>query len=376
MNKVSSDYQRRVRELSPLIGNTPLLAIEFLFRGEKRILYAKAENLNMTGSIKDRMAFFILQQGYARGALKEGDLIAEATSGNTGIAFCAIGRALGHPAVIFMPDWMSSERINLIRSLGAEVVLISKEEGGFLGSIRRSEELAASRPGVFLPKQFSNEDNIAAHFRTTGPEIWWQLRWHGLAPDAFIAGVGTGGTIMGVGQYLRKKKASIRLYPLEPASSPTMSTGHKVGKHRIQGISDEFIPPIVKLKALDRVVGVDDGDAILMAQKLAQELGLGVGISSGANFLGALTVQNDLGKDAVVVTVFSDDNKKYLSTDLLRQEPVKEGFLTPDVELLSVHAFKRVCQTCCNPEECADLIYPDDARDIPSINCPWKHTTA
>jgi len=369
---VGSDHHRRIRELAPLIGNTPLLAIEFTFRGQRRMLYAKAENLNMTGSIKDRMAFFILQQGYARGVLKEGDLIAEATSGNTGIAFCAIGRALGHPAIIFMPDWMSAERINLIKSLGAEIVLISKEEGGFLGSIRRSEELAASRSGVFLPKQFSNEDNIEAHYRSTGPEIWWQLQWHALVPDAFIAGVGTGGTIMGAGRYLREKHPAIKLHPLEPSNSPTMSMGRKVGKHRIQGISDEFIPPIVKLDALDRVVAVDDGDAILMAQKLAAELGLGVGISSGANLLGALMVQNDLGKDAVVVTVFSDDNKKYLSTDLLRQEPVKKGFLAPDIKLLRVHAFKRVCQTCCNPEECAGLTYPNDARDMPAPNCPWK----
>jgi len=250
--------------------------------------------------------------------------------------------------------------------------LISKEEGGFLGSIRRSEELAASKKGVFLPRQFSNLDNIEAHYRTTGPEIWWQLRWHSLYPDAFIAGVGTGGTIMGVGRYLREKRPSIRLHPLEPSNSPTMSTGHKVGKHRIQGISDEFIPPIVNLNSLDGVVAIDDGDSILMAQKLAAELGLGVGISSGANFLGALQIQNEMGRDAVVVTVFSDDNKKYLSTDLLRSEPVKDGFLTPDIKLLGVHAFKRVCQTCCNPAECQDLIFPDVSETGPLPDCPKR----
>jgi len=369
---VKQENQRRIRDLASLIGNTPLLAIEFRYRGEKRILYAKAENLNMTGSIKDRMAFYILQQGYARGLLKTGDLIAEATSGNTGIAFCAIGRALGHRAVIFMPDWMSAERINLIRSLGAEIVLISKQEGGFLGSIRRSEELAASRKDVFLPKQFSNQDNIDAHYRTTGPEIWWQLRWHGLFPDAFVAGVGTGGTIMGVGRFLREKRPAIRLYPLEPENSPTMSTGHKVGKHRIQGISDEFIPPIVDLSSLDEVVSVDDGDAILMAQKLAAELGLGVGISSGANFLGALKVQNKLGRDAVVVTVFSDDNKKYLSTDLLRQEPEKAEFLSPGVELSGLSAYKRVCMTCCHPDECMEAALPDVFEETTWPSCPRR----
>ena len=159
----------------------------------------------------------------------------------------------GIASVIFMPDWMSAERINLIKSLGAEIVLISKEEGGFLGSIRRSEELAAPGGTSFFRSSFPIEDNIDAHYKTTGPEIWWQLRWHGLFPDAFVAGVGTGGTIMGVGRFLREKRSAIRLYPLEPENSPTMSTGHKVGKHRIQGISDEFIPPIVDLSSLNEV---------------------------------------------------------------------------------------------------------------------------
>jgi cysteine synthase len=372
---VVNQQQQKIRDLGSLIGNTPLLAVEFKYRGEKRVLYAKAENLNMTGSIKDRMAFHILREGYARGLLKPGDLIAEATSGNTGIAFCAIGRALGHPSIIFMPDWMSAERINLIKSLGAQIVLISKEEGGFLGSIRRSEELAASRNDVFLPKQFSNQDNVEAHYRSTGPEIWWQLRWRGLFPDAFVAGVGTGGTVMGVGRFLKEKRPSIKLHPLEPTNSPTMSTGHKVGKHRIQGISDEFIPPIVDLSCLDGVVSVDDGDSILMAQKLAAELGLGVGISSGANFLGALKIQNDMGKSAVVVTVFSDDNKKYLSTDLLREEPVKGGFLSPDVELSGVTAFKRVCFTCCDPDQCMEASFPDLQHEVLLPPCPKRTAT-
>ncbi|MCK5076494.1 MAG: cysteine synthase family protein, partial [Calditrichia bacterium] len=320
----------RIHGLSCLIGNTPLLAIDFTFKGENRTIYAKAENLNMTGSIKDRMAFHILEQGYSRGILKPGNLVIEATSGNTGIAFAAISRALGHPVTIFMPNWMSEERINLIRSLGAEIVLVSREGGGFVGSINRAEELAKTTEGAFLPRQFSNEDNVEAHYLTTGPEIWWQLRFRSLIPDAFIAGVGTGGTIMGVGRFLKEHNPSIKIHPLEPSNSPTLSAGHKVGKHRIQGISDEFIPPILNLGGLDEVVSVDDGDSIIMAQKLAEELGLGVGISSGANFLGALKTQEELGSEAVVVTIFPDDNKKYLSTDLLREEPVKNGFLAPD----------------------------------------------
>jgi cysteine synthase A len=335
--------------LSPLVGNTPLLEIHYAWKGRRRRVYAKAENFNMTGSIKDRMALYVLERAYAEGRIKPGDMIAEATSGNTGISFAAIGRAYGHPVTIFMPDWMSSERKNIIRSLGANIVLVSKEEGGFLGSIALTEKMAKEKESVFLPRQFENGDNTQAHYRTTGPEIWWQLNDHGIRPDAFVAGVGTGGTVMGTGGFLKEKNPKIKIHPLEPSNSPTMSTGHKVGKHRIQGISDEFIPAIVKLDKLDSIVDVDDGDAIIMAQKLSMVLGLGVGISSGANLLGAIKLQNEMGDDAVVVTIFSDDNKKYLSTDLMGNEPVKPDFMSSHVELLGTECFKRVCATCCEP---------------------------
>ena len=341
----------RFKHLKHMIGNTPLLAIRFAFRGNERLIYAKAENLNMTGSIKDRMAFHILKRAYQEGHIQQGDTIAEATSGNTGISFASIGRALGHKVVIFIPDWMSEERLVLIKSLGATVVRVRKDEGGFLGSIRMTEELAQQEPHVFLPAQFANEANVEAHEKTTGPEIWWQLYFHSIKPDAFVAGVGTGGTIMGVGRFLRQRNPAIKLYPLQPAESPTLSVGHKVGRHRIQGISDEFIPSILKLEQLDPVVSVNDGDAILMAQKLASTLGLAVGISSGANFLGALMAQNELGHDAVVTTVLPDDNKKYVSTDLLREEAIKPGYLSPEVELLGYEAFKRVCFTCFDGED-------------------------
>jgi cysteine synthase A len=335
----------RLRSLHRLVGNTPLLAIDFTWRGEPRVIYAKHESLNLTGSIKDRMALYILEQGYRDGRIRPGDPIAEATSGNTGISFAAIGRSLGHPVTIFMPDWMSAERMSLIASFGATIVPVGRADGGFLGSIRRSQELAAGDQRVFLPCQFRNEANVRAHYETTGPEIWLQLQEAGLQPDAFVAGVGTGGTVMGVGRYLRVRRPSVRVHPLEPAESPTLSAGRKVGTHRIQGISDEFVPPIVKLEELDPVVAAHDGDAILVAQHLAQR-GLAVGISSGANFLGALQVQNALGPDAVVVTVFADSNKKYLSTDLLRPEPVRDGYLSPDVVIEGFRAFPRVCAMC------------------------------
>jgi cysteine synthase A len=362
----------RIRGLGSLIGNTPLLAIKFQFQGHHRTIYAKAENLNMTGSIKDRMAFHIMEQAYARQILKPGSPIIEATSGNTGISFSAIGRALGHPVTIFMPDWMSAERINLIRSLGAEISLVSKQDGGFLGSIHNAEELAGRLENAFLPRQFSNQDNIDAHYQTTGPEIWWQLRFRSLTPDALVAGVGTGGTIMGTGRFLKEKNPDIKLHPLEPTNSPTLTTGHKVGKHRIQGISDEFIPPILDLDILDEVISVDDGDAIMMSQKLATELGIGVGISSGANFLGALRIQEQIGADATVVTLFPDDNKKYLSTDLLSDEPVKDGFLTPAVQLGEIRAIKRVCYTCCDPDECMHVSTPDIMAEMTLPHCPRR----
>jgi cysteine synthase len=341
-----ASIENRLAGLQYVIGNTPLLAIEYALRGKTRVIYAKAEHYSLTGSIKDRMALHILRKAYREGRIRPGDRIVEATSGNTGIAFSAIGRALGHPVTIFMPDWMSRERVLLIRGLGAEIVPVSRQQGGFLGSIRESEELARKDSHVFLPCQFANDANVEAHEQSTGPEISLQLESQGLEPAAFVAGVGTGGTVMGVGRHLRKNNPAVRIHPLEPAESPTLSVGHKVGQHRIQGISDEFIPAIVKLDELDRVVQVSDGDAIRMAQKLASQLGLAVGISSGANFVGAVLLQNELGPDAVVATVFSDDNKKYLSTDLFNEEPIQDGYLSPHIELIAYRAINRVCRLC------------------------------
>ena len=347
---IPAGLTRRLGGIRSLIGNTPLIAIDYAWRGTRRVIYAKCESLNLTGSIKDRMAIHILRRAYEHGLLQPGGLIVEATSGNTGISFAALGRALGHPVAIFIPDWMSAERINLIRSYGADVHLVTAEQGGFVGSISLAEQLAARTPGAFLPRQFSNHDNSEAHERTTGPEILSQLRKVGLTPEAFVAGVGTGGTIMGVGRYLWAQVREVKLHPVEPANSPTLSTGHQTGHHRIQGISDEFIPPIVDLGFLDDVLAVDDGDAIRMAQLLARELGLAVGISSGANFLGAVQAQNRWGNDLVAVTVFPDSNKKYLSTDLVKEEPLRDGHLSADVQLLGVEALGRTCQMCWDSE--------------------------
>jgi cysteine synthase len=336
------DVEQKFQTMRALVGNTPMYAVNFKYRGERRTIYAKAEHLNLTGSIKDRMALYILKDAYQSGAIKPNDTITEATSGNTGIAFAAIGRAFGHPVKIFMPDWMSQERKALIKSLGAEEIPVSHAEGGFLGSIRLCEKMSCENENVFLPGQFSNQANVQAHREGTGREIWRQLEKINLVPDAFVAGVGTGGTVMGVGEFLREKNPKVKIHPLEPLESPTLSTGCKVGKHRIQGVSDEFIPAICELDKLDEVISVSDGDSILMAQKLARTLGLAVGISSGANFLGALKAQNLLGGKSVVTTVFADSNKKYLSTDLVKEEPIKDGYLSPEIELIDFHALGRL----------------------------------
>jgi cysteine synthase A len=343
---------KKIDQMWRIVGNSPLLEICFTYKGEPRRVFVKSEHFNLTGSIKDRMALYILQQAYIKGHIKPGDTIVEATSGNTGIAFSSIGKALGHNVIIVMPDWMSKERVDIIRSLGATIVPVSKEKGGFLGSIRITEEIAAKEPDIFLPCQFANDCNAEAHEKTTGPELYWQLKAAGILPDAFTAGVGTGGTIMGVGRFLKTKNPEIKLYPMEPAESPTLTTGHNVGTHRIQGISDEFIPAIVKLEELNEVIMVHDGDAILMAQKLACQLGLAVGISSGANFISALIAQDKLPAHAVVATIFSDSNKKYLTTDLVREEPVKDGYLSPDVELTEYIVHKKICETCPDSNIC------------------------
>lgn len=212
------------------------------------------------------MALYILQKAYEQGRIKPGDVIVEATSGNTGIAFSAIGKALGRDVKIIMPDWLSKERMAIIKSLGADVILVSKEEGGFLGSIRVSQQMAKENGTVFLPRQFENLYNCEAHEKTTAKEIWMQLQSIDLSPDAFVAGVGTGGTIMGVGNHLKKRNPAVKIHPLEPGESPTLSTGYKVGSHRIQGISDEFIPSIVRLNSVDEVIRASDGDSIIMAQ--------------------------------------------------------------------------------------------------------------
>lgn len=327
---LTTDLENKFKHLWHLVGNTPMLELQYTYKGNQGKLYVKCEHYNLTGSVKDRMALYILYKAYKECKIKPGNVIVEATSGNTGISFSAIGKALGHEVIIMMPDWLSKERTDIIKSLGAQIHSVSKAEGGFKGSIALAERLAQFADKYFLPRQFENTYNAEAHEMTTAPEIWSQLQSMGKKPDAFVAGVGTGGTVMGVGKYLKAMNPDIKIHPLEPAESPTLTTGYKVGSHRIQGISDEFIPAIVKLDELDDVVQAGDGDAIIMAQKLSRQLGLAVGISSGANVIGAIKLKEKMGTDAVVVTLLCDSNKKYLSTDLVKDEPVREGYISTD----------------------------------------------
>jgi len=321
--------------LEKLIGNTPFIGIKYRMKGQEGVVYAKCEFYNYTGSIKDRIALQIIKEAFKENKLKPGDTIVEATSGNTGISFSAIGKLLGCNVTIIMPDWLSKERMQLIEYYGAKIITVSKEEGGFLKSIAMTQEIAEKTPNIFLPEQFSNINNVKAHEKT-GREIYDHLKEKHSQIDGFIAGVGTGGTIIGVGRGLREFYPDIKIHPLEPQESPTLSTGHKVGTHRIQGISDEFIPAIMHYDKTDEVIQVSDGDAILMAQKLARTLGLGIGISSGANLIGAIKLQQNYGINSVLATVFPDCNKKYLSTDLMKHEPVKDNYLTPKIELLEI----------------------------------------
>ncbi len=331
--------ENKFKGISNMISNTPLVEISLEYNGKPMKVYAKAEYFNLSGSIKDRVAYYILKKAYMEGTIKPGDTIVEATSGNTGIAFSAMAAYLGHPMVVFMPDWMSEERIKIMQSYGARVELVSHEEGGFLGSIAKSEEMAKGK-NVFLPGQFSNFNNVACHMEDTAHETLRQLKTFGKTPDHVVAGVGTGGTIMGLAKAFMAVNPNCKAHPLEPLNSPTLSTGYKTGAHKIAGISDEFVPSICKLDELDSIVSVDDIDSIIMAQRLSRELGLGVGISSGANLIGSVMALINDDTDKCVVTVFADDNKKYLSTDYAKTFEPKDSYISSKIKLLGIKSVR------------------------------------
>jgi cysteine synthase A len=338
---MNNEILNKLNNLSAMINNTPMLEIYLKYQGVERKVYAKTEYYNFTGSIKDRIAYHILKNSYEAGLIKKWDTIAEASSGNTGIAFSAMGTYLGNPVHIFMPDWMSKERIKLLESFGAKIHLVSKKDGGFKGSVELTDKFGAEN-NAFLPHQFSNLLNIDAHYNTTGQEILRQIEKFGKKPEGIAAGVGTGGTITGIKKALQKVYPECKAFPLEPSQSPAMSTGGTIsGYHKIDGIGDGMIPAIVNLNKLNDIICVDDSDAINMARKIARELGIGVGISSGANLIGSIKAQNILNnKDAVIITVFADDNKKYLTTELINEQTAKPEHISKDVELIGFKSIK------------------------------------
>ena len=312
-----------------LIGNTPMIKINYEYRGKIKNIYTKLEYYNLTGSIKDRVAYYIIKNAKKRGKLKDGMPIIEATSGNTGIALAALGTYYNHLVYIFMPDWASSERVKLMKSFGANIILVSKEEGGFIRCVEEAKKLAEEKKG-FLSNQFANIDNFQAHYETTGTEIISQI------PEnigGFVSGVGTGGTLMGIGAKLKEKFKDLKIVAIEPDKMPIISQGKKVTQHKIEGIGDDFVPDLINKNKIDKIILVNDDDAINMSKKLARNLGLGVGISSGANFLGSVLLSEELKNP--VVTVFADDNKKYLSTDLSKDIDDNKDFISNQIKLIS-----------------------------------------
>ena len=321
--------------MKKLIGNTPLIKICNQYKNEIKNIYTKLEYYNLTGSIKDRMVEYIISKAKEKGLLKDNMPIIEATSGNTGISLAAIGSYYKHPVYIFMPNWVSMERVKIMESFGAKVFLVSKEEGGFIECIKRAKKLANDING-FLTNQFANKDNIDAHYQTTALEIINGMQ--GKSYGGFISGIGTGGTLMGVGKRLKEFDERIIITALEPDKLPILSKGINFGSHKIEGIGDDFVPDLVDFNLIDDIILINDDDAINMARKLAKELGLGVGISSGANMLGAIILQEKINKE--VVTIFPDDNKKYLSTDLLKAIDLNPNFLSNQIKLLNYVVIK------------------------------------
>lgn len=313
-----------------IIGNTPMIKINYKYKGQSKQIFVKLEYYNLTGSIKDRVAFYMINNAKENGILKEKMPLIEATSGNTGISLSALGAYYKHPVYIYMPDWVSKERIQLMKSYGANVFLISKEDGGFLKCLEQAKELAQKINGLFT-NQFSNKDNFLAHYETTGKEILTQIS----EPiNGFVSGVGTGGTLMGIGQKLKEKYPNLIVTAIEPDKMPLISQGKILDQHKIEGIGDDFIPDLIDKNKINKILLINDDDAINMSRKLSKELGIGIGISSGANLLGGILLENDIHGN--IVTIFPDDNKKYLSTELTNEIDLNPNFISNKVELLNI----------------------------------------
>ena len=300
-----------------LVGNTPLLSVDHYVRARRleAVILAKLECCNPAGSAKDRVALEMLRQAEASGVLQPGGTVIEPTSGNTGIGLAAMAIAKGYRVILTMPATMSAERRALLKAYGAELVLVA--EGGMAGAVAKAEELAREIPGSFIPGQFDNPANPAAHYKTTGPEIWRDTEGH---VDIFVAGVGTGGTISGTGRYLKEQNPHVRIVAVEPASSPLLSQGH-AGPHGLQGIGANFVPGNYDAKVVDEILTVTDEDAYRTGRLLARTEGIMAGITSGA----ALWAADELARrpenrGKTIVALLPDDGGRYLSTPLWSEE--------------------------------------------------------
>ncbi|MBQ5632368.1 MAG: cysteine synthase A [Treponema sp.] len=297
-----------------LIGNTPLMELAHIQKKYelKAKIFAKLEFLNATGSAKDRVAKAMIIDAENDGRLKKDSVIIEPTSGNTGIGLASVGTARGYRVIIVMPDTMSKERCTLIKAYGAEVVL-SDGTKGMAGAIEKANELAQEIPNSFIPDQFSNPSNPKIHKETTGPEIWNDTNGN---VDIFVAGVGTGGTITGVGEFLKSKKSDVKIIAVEPESSPLLSKGI-AGSHKIQGIGANFVPSILNTNIYDEIIPVSNEDAYAMGKAIGREEGILVGISSGAALAAAIKVaQRKENEGKNIVVFFVDSGDRYLSTEM------------------------------------------------------------
>lgn len=305
---------RVAQSVSELIGKTPIVKLNRIVESDSADVYLKLEFMNPGSSVKDRIALAMIEDAEKKGLLKEGDTIIEPTSGNTGIGLAMVAAAKGYKAILVMPETMSIERRNLLRAYGAELVLTPGPEG-MGGAIRKATELAKEH-GYFIPQQFQNQSNPEIHRLTTGPEIVEQM---GDQLDAFIAGIGTGGTITGAGEVLKEAYKDIKIYAVEPADSPVLSGG-KPGPHKIQGIGAGFIPETLDVKVYDEIIQVKTEQAFEYARRVAKEEGILVGISSGAVIYAATEVAKKLGKGKKVLVIIPSNGERYLSTPLYQFE--------------------------------------------------------
>ena len=303
-----------VQNITQLIGDTPLVRLNRVVPENSAEVYVKLEYQNPGASVKDRIAIAMLESAEKQGTLRVGDTIIEPTSGNTGIGLAMVAAAKGYRAILVMPETMSIERRNLLRAYGAELVLTPGSEG-MKGAIRKAEEMLAAHPNYFMPQQFKNEANVDIHRLTTGPEIVEAIRSNDGRLDAFVAGIGTGGTITGAGAVLREHFPHIRIIAVEPAASPVLSGG-KPGPHKIQGIGAGFVPDILNTKIYEETFPVENDDAFATSRRVAKEEGILGGISSGAAIYAGIQVAKRLGPGKRVVVVVPSNGERYLSTPL------------------------------------------------------------